>query len=146
MTDFPSKRFKKNQQVLLVSENEDISFEAKILTARKSKDRYVVTFENILTLEQAERYVGFQLLIDKKIESLPKGFYYHDDLLGCQVFDEGMSAIGLVSKVEDYPAHRTLRISRDEAPDVLVPFIAAFIKDVNIKKKEIVVKIINGML
>lgn len=145
-TDFPNKRFKKGQPVTLLNEEANERFETVIAGARQSKDRYVVSFANITSIAEAEKLIGLLVLIEKKVENLPKGFYYHTDLIGCSVHDDGSNLIGTVAKVEDYPAHRTLRISRNEGPDVLVPFIAAFIKSVNIEKKEIVARIIEGML
>lgn len=146
ITDFPSKRFKKGQRVFLSFENSQEYFETIIAASRKSQDRYILTFENMTAIENVQKYVGCLILIDKKAENLPKDFYYHSDLVGCAVIDESNQVIGRVSKVEDYPAHRTLRISRDEGSDVLIPFINVFIKGVNIEKKEIVVHIFEGML
>ncbi|MFA7110249.1 MAG: ribosome maturation factor RimM [Bacilli bacterium] len=145
-TDFPSKRFQKGQLVTLLNEEANERFETVIASARQSNERYVVSFKNITSIKEAEKLIGLLVLIEKKVENLPKGFYYHADLIGCGVYDDGKNLIGTVAKVEDYPAHRTLRITRNDGPDVLIPFIAAFIKSVNIEKKEIVARIIEGML
>jgi len=146
ITDFPNKRFKKGQLVTLYDEDNSDSFETKILTARKATDRYVLSLANIDNIDEAAKYIGYSLLVTKEKEDLPKGFFFHDDLVGCQVFDESQTLIGIVKKVEDYPAHRTLRIGREDGNDVLVPFIKFFIKDVNIEQRTIVFKIIDGML
>ncbi|MFA5421842.1 MAG: ribosome maturation factor RimM [Bacilli bacterium] len=146
VSDFPEKRFKKGQEVRLVNEGAQIDLPSTIATARKDKDRYAVTFADIQSIEEAEKYLGSQILIAKDRDQLSKGFYFHDDLVGCQVYDEVKNYVGIVSKVEDYPAHRTLRVHRDDNKDVLVPFVRFFIKDVKIEEQTITVKIIEGML
>ncbi len=146
ITDFPRERFKKGQRVSLYLEDADERIDTVIATARKSQNCYILTFKNMSTIDDVQKYIGRLLLVDKQPEHLPKDFYYHSDLVGCRVFDENNQVIGQVSKVEDYPAHRTLRISRQEASDVLIPFIQVFIKNVDIEKKEIIVHIIEGML
>lgn len=145
-TDFPVKRFKKGRKVTLFNEETEASLTSIIVSARKAKDRFVVTFENINTIEDAEKMIGSLILIDKQQDELPHGYFFHDDLIGCSAIDEDNNVIGVVYKIEDYPAHRTLRIKRQESPDVLVPFRKVFIKSVNIEKREIIIKVIEGML
>ncbi|NMV82479.1 MAG: 16S rRNA processing protein RimM [Erysipelotrichia bacterium] len=145
-TDFPVQRFKKGRKVTLLNEETEESLTSIIVSARKVKDRFVVTFDNINIIEEADKMIGFLILIEKQQDELPHGYFFHDDLIGCSTIDEENNLIGIVYKIEDYPAHRTLRIKRQESPDVLVPFIKAFIKSVNMEKREIIIKVIEGML
>lgn len=146
ITDFPNKRFKKGQSVTLFDVTTSLTFPTTITSVRKAGDRLVITLADIRNIEEAEKYVGFSIMVDKKSEDLPKGFFFHDDLLGCKVYDLENNLIGTVAKIEDYPAHRTLRISRDNGNDVLIPFIKAFIKNVSIEERTITVQVIEGML
>ena len=74
-----------------------------------------------------------------------KNTYYFSDLINCEIIDQNSNYIGKVITVEDYPAQRTLRI-KTEGKDVLIPFVNAFIKNVDIENKKIYVNIIEGML
>ncbi|MFA5481185.1 MAG: ribosome maturation factor RimM [Bacilli bacterium] len=146
-SDFANQRFKKNQVVYLFDELNNLISESMIVASRKSNDKYYLHFAGIETIEQAEKIVGFFLLVAKDSKVLPKGFFYHDDLIGCQVVDKNTNQIiGIVIQVEEYPAHRTLRIQRQDGKDVLIPFVKFFIKDVKIETKTIVAYIIEGML
>ena len=145
-TDFPHKRFKKDQLVTLYDALSGVEKTATIVASYKSGERYTLSFSGINTIEQASQLIGNLIMIDKVVQQLPKGYFFHDDLVGCAVYDEQSILIGQVAKIEDYPAHRTLRIARTDGNDVLVPFVKYFIKSVNIEKRSIIVRIIEGML
>lgn len=145
-TDFPHKRFKKDQPVTLFDVDSGSEMTTTITMSHKTGERYTVAFSNIKSIEEASSLIGRLIMIDKVTDQLPKGFFFHDDLVGCVVYDEQSTLIGHISKIEDYPAHRTLRIKRTEANDVLVPFVKFFIKSVNIETRTVIVRIIEGML
>ena len=56
------------------------------------------------------------------------------------------NSIGKVKKVESYASYDTLRIERENNKDVLVPFVKAFIKEVNIEERKITINVIDGLL
>ena len=62
-----------------------------------------------------------------------------------EVILEDKSVIGKVIKVEEYPAQSTLRVKTNNK-EILIPFVNAFIKKVDIKNKTITVRLIEGML
>ena len=62
------------------------------------------------------------------------------------MLDENGKVLGKVSQVEEFPAQLTLRVKRDKQPDFLVPFVKAFIRSVDIEKKQIVINVIGGLL
>lgn len=145
-TDFPHRRFKKDQPVTLFDIETRAEFATTITMSRKSGERYTLAFSNVNSIEEASAFVGRLVMIDKVADQLPEGYFFHDDLVGCAVYNEQAILIGHISKIEDYPAHRTLRIKRTEGSDVLVPFVKFFIKSVNIETRKIIVRIIEGML
>ena len=78
---------------------------------------------------------------------MAKDTYYFDDLVGCKVLDDMQTILGEVSLVEEFPAQLTLRVKRENnQPDFFVPFVKAFIKEVDITKKIIVINVIGGLL
>jgi len=145
-SDFPLMRFKKGKAVFLRDDETDITYPTEISASRASGRHFAIRFENIDTIEDAEKLVGMSILVEKNREHLPDGYYFHDDLVGCSVKSEGGQVIGLVSEVEDYPAQKTLRVSRDGEKDILIPFVPFFILSVDIDSKVIVVNVIEGML
>ena len=72
--------------------------------------------------------------------------YYFSDLINCDVISQNNINIGKVIKVEEYSANQTLRIKLENGKDLLLPFVKAFIKKVDIENKAIYVELIEGMI
>ena len=77
---------------------------------------------------------------------LKKDTYYFSELIGCKVIDQNSNVIGEVIKIEEYSANQTLRIRLENGKDLLLPFMKAFIKKVDIENKEVHCHLIEGML
>ena len=74
-------------------------------------------------------------------------FGYVDDLIGMTVKDEEGNVIGEVKDMEDTRgAQRNMRVKRDGQKDALIPYVPAFIKDVDDESGEITVHVIEGLL
>ena len=93
-----------------------------------------------------EQFKGFELLVEKNYSDLKVGYYFYSDLIGCSIVDDNKNKLGIVSKVEEFPAQLTLRVKRNNKPDFFVPFIKQFIINVDIVKKEITINVLEGML
>ena len=52
----------------------------------------------------------------------------------------------LVKEVEEFPAQITLRVKSLKGKDFFVPFIEAFIKNVDVESKKIIIHFMEGML
>lgn len=144
-TDFAKERYKKGNTIYLFNKDKEY-VPLTVVSFRMNGKLDFVKVEEITTKEEAESYKGCDLLFDKDEAKLPKGFYHFIDLEGCSVYLEDKTLIGTVKKVEEYPAQNTLRVKTSEGKEVLIPFVDAFIIKVDINKKEIIVRIIEGML
>ena len=81
------------------------------------------------------------------IEELPKTneneFYYHE-LNGCQVFNEEGENLGKVVDLLETGANLVLRVKGTEG-GFLLPFVDAFIVDVDVPEKRITIKEMAGL-
>lgn len=145
-TDFPEARFKKGNVVYLYDGKNDDRIEVTITQVNFVKGYFFLKLKGIDTIEAAEKIINWYLQAPKKESFLNQDQFYYDDLENCKVYDEGRSFIGIVKKVEAYSAQHSLRIMRDQKKDVLIPFVKAFIKHVDIHLKEITVHVIDGLL
>ena len=144
-THFRDTRFKKGARVFLLNQNKEIERELTIKMHRTNGDCDNLIFEEISSIEEAEKINKKYLFVEKNPEILGKNQYFYSDLIGLNVlFDNGQN-IGVVTKIEEYTSYVTLRVKSKEK-DVLIPFVAAFIKDVLLDEKKIIVNYIEGLL
>ena len=144
-THFRDTRFKKGSRVFLLNDNNEIERELTIKAHRVNDNCDNVIFEEITSIEEAEKINKKYLFVEKNHEILGKNEYFYSDLVGMKVdFDNGKN-IGVVKAIEEYSSYVTLRV-KTEGKDVLVPFVEAFIKSVSLEDKLIIVKFIEGLL
>ena len=144
-TSNAKQRYKKNAKLFLSKFGDDL-FEVIVDRYRENGRFVFVKFSNINVKEEIEKYKGFEVLVEKNTSDLKVGYYFYSDLVGCTILDEDKKPLGIVSKVEEFPAQLTLRVKRDKKADFFVPFIKQFIINVDIEKKEITIKVLEGML
>ena len=138
-------RYKKGAKVFLYDERSNTRTEYKVESYRKSGMFDYVKLEGF-DAEKAEQSKGFEINVIKDNSDLEVGYYFYSDLEGCKVLDSDKKILGIVKNVEEFPAQITLRVKRDNAKDFFVPFIKQFIVNVDIKKKEITINVLEGML
>lgn len=144
-TDFASTRYKKNAKVFLYDEKSEQTVEAHIRSHTSSQGFDYLSFTEFPSIEAIDPFVKWKIVVDKDEQKpLAKDTYYFCDLVDCEVFDRKTGRIGKVIRVESYASYETLRI-KTEGKDLLLPFVKAFIKEVDIDEKRIVCELIEGM-
>ena len=144
-THFRDTRFKKGSHVFLLNDNGEIERELTIKLHRVNGPCDNLVFEEIKSIEEAEKIIKKQLFVEKNMEILGKNEYFYSDLVGMKVnFDNGKE-IGVVKAIEEYASYATLRV-KTSGKDVLIPFVNAFIKTVSLEDKQIIVNYIDGLL
>ena len=145
-TDSPKKRYQKGNKVYLYNERTDEHNEFVVERFTMSGPIAHVKLESINNPEKAKEYKGFEIHIIKDRNDLRVGYYFYEDLVGCLIIDQSNKELGIVSKIEEFPAQITLRVKREKAKDFFVPFVKQFIKKVDIESKKIYIEVIEGML
>ena len=142
-SDFNDERFKVGNEIYLDLDNNRV---AKVIKSyRVHKNMVLISFEDEQDINKVIGYVNHSVYIPKSSRSeLSKDEYYFEQLLNLDVIVDNLR-IGQVIEVMDLPSNPVLRIKTIEK-DVLIPFVSAFIADVNLEKKEIVVNYIKGLL
>ncbi len=145
-SDFRAQRYKRGRVMSLLNEatQERISVHVKTYHATGNID--FVGFAEYSDANSVTPLIGLLVQVEKDIKPLPKNLYYHSDLEACDVVDEQGTILGHVSKVEEYSAQKSLRVSRPNQKDFLVPFVKAFIQKVDLEKKQIVITVWEGLL
>ena len=138
-------RYKKGAKVFLYNESTDERKEAIIESYRSSGQFDFVKFKD-LTVNDIEQIKGFEIQIIKDRNDLEVGYYFYSDLIGCEIVDKDQRVLGIVSKVEEFPAQITLRVKRNKEKDFFVPFVKQFIVNVDVDNKKITINVLEGML
>ena len=144
-TDFAAYRYKKGNKVILHSPIKNTDEEFKIISHRTNKNVDIVLFEGIINPDMAQKYVGYQVLIERDQDELEDGIYHYEDIYLCDVYHNDVK-IGKVIDMINSTSHVTLRIKRDNKKDLLYPFVDRFIKSIDVKEKRIDVNPIEGMI
>lgn len=145
-SSFIDERCKPGSLITLEKEDESDSNTLTIISYRTNGDILFLKTKEITTKEEALAKKRYILIGEKNESLLRKGEYYYSDLETCFVYDENKNLLGKVKCVEEFPSAITLRVSRDNNKDFFVPFISEFIKKVDIKNKQIIINVIEGML
>lgn len=97
----------------------------RIRRFRMHLGRPAVAFGGAATIEDAERYTGWELRVPEAArQPLPAHVYYHHDLVGCEAWTAGGERIGTVRAVEGDGEAVRLVIAAPRG-EVLVPFTRA---------------------
>lgn len=101
-----------------------------------------VKLKGINSIEECEALVG--AVIEVPMSERPELYedeFYAADLLGLKVVLEDGTQVGVVAEVVNAPAQDLLRIGKS-----LVPMVKQFVKEIDLKKKVIVLTPIEGLL
>ena len=119
----------------------------EIVSFRRHKGCLLIAFKDLLNINLVERYKGCVLSIDAEdLSELDEDEAYFFQLVGCQVVDEKGEQLGEVCEIIETAAHDTLRVKMSSQKDLLIPYVDAFILEVDLDEKRIVVRLIEGML
>ena len=145
MTDFPEERFSKGKTVYLNTEKGKEAF--KIATYRVHKDEPLIRFEGHQDINLIEKYSKAEIEVKKSdLHKLNEGEYYFFELKDLEVIDQKANIIGTVLRVEEGAANNVLRVITPENKEVLIPYVPAFIKKVDLTAKRIIINVIEGLL
>ncbi len=116
--------------------------ELRVRTSRMHKGRPLAAFDGFDDINAAQALVGATLTLDHADVVLSAGEYLDRDLIGCALVDVNGVDVGGVVGVEHYPSQDMLVVG---AARVLVPLVAAFVKEIDIVTKRIVVDVPPGL-
>ncbi len=111
------------------------------------KGLLVLKFAGVDSISEAEALVGCELQVPRSQRSgLQAGWNFVSDLVGCSVFDHG-SEIGHIEDVQFGAGEAPLLIVRDTAARLLeIPFAEAYLDGVDVEKKDVRMKLPEGLL
>jgi 16S rRNA processing protein RimM len=143
-TDFGAERFAPGATVLAL--RPDGLHGLVVTTSREHDGRWIVGFEGVASINQAETLRGLEVRIPAgDVRPLGAGSYYVHDLVGCQVETVTGAIVGPVRDVQFVAAAPLLAVA-GAAGEVLVPLAADICRHVDVAAKRIVIAAPDGLL
>ena len=120
--------------------------EYEIEKVRYKDNMVILKLAGVNDRNQAEAMRDFMVYMDAAdLEELPEGVYYIRDILGFDVVSEEGEYLGVLKDVLTNTSQKVYVISRESKSDFLVPAVDEFILDTNIEKRQITIKVIEGL-
>ena len=108
---------------------------------------FIVKLKQFNNINEVEKYKGGLLKVSasEKIDEAEGSYYFHE-IIGCTVFDEEIGELGKIVDILTPGANDVWVVKRPKEKDVLIPYIAQVVLDVNIQEKRIQVRLMEGLI
>ncbi len=114
--------------------------------ARLNRTTMRVVLEGIATPEAADALRGAILAVAAEdLPALERDEFYYFETIGCVVTTTGGDRIGMVEEVFSNGANDVL-VVRDGARETLIPAIADVVRTLDLKRRQIVIEALPGLL
>jgi len=139
-----SRRFKSIRKITLeLKSGELIQFDVEY--SKISGVNVILKLNGIDDRKEAEKLSGAYVNVTlDRVAPLDNNSYYIFDLEGLKVFDSGNKNIGIVKRVEQYPANDII-VVENENEEILIPAIKEFVVGIDIEAKKLTVNLPEGL-
>lgn len=104
----------------------------------------ILNIEGVDSREDAEAMRGTRILVREAELPIGEDEFFLHDLVGSETVTEEGESVGIVRDVIDLPGAATIVLKRDGAPEVMIPIVPEFVREVQTGR--VVVRLIEGML
>ena len=146
-SDVP-ERFERGRELLLSSPRAgERRSTLRIETIRFDRGVALIRFAGVDDRESAEILRGAVLEVDRRdVPPAPDGIYYTWQLTGCVCFDAEQGELGRVRDVIEDGGGYLLCVRREAGGDLLIPFVDAFLDEVDVELGRIVLRLPPGLI
>lgn len=144
-TDVPGRLESLKRVQVKLADGSDV--EVEIDQAWEHKGDWVLKFAGVDSIDAADRFKGADIWVSRSERAnLPEGDFFQSDLLGCAVIDANTGRrLGSVEGWQRYGGPPLLEVSV-EGREVLVPFVDAICRKVDMEARAITVELPDGLL
>lgn len=117
----------------------------RVRSARTNKTQVLAALEGCDTVEEAMRYKGKVISIDRADAKLSDGQFFLADLVGLPVLDAATgNEVGKLAEVLDLPA-QNVYVVKGGQKSYMIPAVPAFVTETNVAEGYIKVNLIEGL-
>jgi len=137
-------RFKNLDNVFLRSKKSQTILNVEKI--RKRNDTVILKLKDIENIEEAKMIVGSFLEVERKnAVKLPKETYFIFEIIGLEVYDENNIFLGKVENVISTGSNDVYVVKSKDKEELFIPAIREVVKNVNLEKKRITIKMLDGL-
>ena len=120
--------------------------ETRVLGVRAQGNVILLRLDGVTDMDAARAQVGRTYYLAKADAKLPRGRYFIDDLLGCDVVDADTDRIyGQLTNVDRPAAQDIYTVTDGAGKEHMLPAVPEFVKKIDIDARKIFVTPIEGM-
>jgi 16S rRNA processing protein RimM len=135
------ERFLKLREIILRQGEIDQHF--KVIAARVQTDLVFLNIEGIDSIDQAEKYRGWEVRIDRaEVPPLQEGWYYFE-LEGMQVYEDN-KLLGTLSQILETGANDVYLVKGDQG-ELCIPALKSVVQKVDVPGRRMDVKLPPGL-
>ncbi|WP_066289119.1 ribosome maturation factor RimM [Bacillus sp. FJAT-29937] len=146
-TDFADERYKSGNRLYLFMPQSKSPLELTVNSHRTHKNFDLVTFDGYNNINQVENMKGGILKVpESQLSALDEDEFYYHEIIGCTVTTKDGEEIGKISEILSPGANDVWVIKGKGGKEILIPYIEAVVKEVNVKEKMVIIDPIEGLL
>lgn len=143
-TDWP-EQFEVNRSFRIIKKGHEPR-QIVFKQVRVHKAHFIVQLENVNDRNTAELLRGWDIQIEAESRpELPENEYYLSDLIGLKAVTEAGDLVGWITDIMQQTGQDIYIITKGEK-EILIPAVKEFIKEVNLRKQEIIIDPIDGLI
>ena len=120
--------------------------ECRVLGVRAQGNVILLRLDGVTDMDAARAQVGRTYYLAKADAKLPRGRYFIDDLLGCDVVDADTDRVyGQLTNVDRPAAQDIYTVTDGAGEEHMLPAVPEFVKKIDIDARKIFVTPIEGM-
>ena len=120
--------------------------ETRVLGVRAQGNVILLRLDGVTDMDAARAQVGRTYYLAKADAKLPRGRYFIDDLLGCDVVDADTDRVyGQLTNVDRPAAQDIYTVTDGTGEEHMLPAVPEFVKKIDIDARKIFVTPIEGM-
>ena len=120
--------------------------ETRVLGVRAQGNVILLRLDGVTDMDAARAQVGRTYYLAKADAKLPRGRYFIDDLLGCDVVDADTDRVyGQLTNVDRPAAQDIYSVTDGAGEEHMLPAVPEFVKKIDIDARKIFVTPIEGM-
>ncbi|SDT45248.1 16S rRNA processing protein RimM [Paenibacillaceae bacterium GAS479] len=146
-TDFGDQRFAPGSRLSIQKENQPGGVQVEVQNSRLHKNVYIVKLKGYDNINDVEKFKGSLLKVTaEQRDPLAEGEFYYTDIVGSEAVTEDGERLGVVTEILRPGANDVWVVELENGKELLLPYIDDVVLKVNVRTKQITVRLLEGLM